>query len=174
MTECAKWFRYQLKATGDGFLWAFEQIEPVLHRQLPPAPHYMGTWSPRRLLWHVTEYERCLAVPSMRQWLNGSIPGEDAWLDDDATWSTVQDRTSGELTENFRAVHHAHMLLVDQLADIDWAALHETIWGSKSLAWVVTKTYQHRLEHGDTLLRMSLRWRDAEENIAQKAAQRQG
>jgi hypothetical protein len=33
-------------------------------------------------VWHVTEYERCLVVPTLRQWLGGEPPPEDAWRDD--------------------------------------------------------------------------------------------
>ncbi len=173
MTNWGEWFRYQLKASGDGFIWAFQQIDLSLHHLLPPAPHYMGKWSPARLVWHVTEYERCLALPSMQQWLSGSMPTEDAWSDIDATWLTVQECTSDELTSTFYAVHQEQMQLLDQFAAENWSIPYQTLWGLKPLAWVVTKTYQHRLEHADTLLRMSLRWRDAEEDIAKKAQQKE-
>ena len=47
MTDWVAWFRYQLQASADGFVWAFSQISPHLRDNLPPAPDFLGTWSPR-------------------------------------------------------------------------------------------------------------------------------
>jgi hypothetical protein len=48
--------------------------------------------------------------------------------------------------------------LVDALEQVDWEAPQATLWGDKPLKMIVTKTYQHTFEHGDTLLRMGLWW----------------
>jgi hypothetical protein len=93
MTDWVSWFSYQLKASADGFEWAFAQISPAVHDQLPPDPEYMGIWPPARHVWHVTEYERCLALPSMLQWLGSPLPPEDAWSDGDEAWAKVEDRS---------------------------------------------------------------------------------
>jgi len=158
MTDWAAWFRYQLKASADGFEWAFFQISPTLRDQLPPDPEYMGTWPPARHVWHVAEYERCLALPSMLQWLGGELPPEHAWQDDDATWAKVQARSFEELTSEFRRIRQQQIDLLDQFAMVDWTAPRKTIWGGKPLSFIVTKTFQHTYEHGDTLLRMGLWW----------------
>ena len=34
MTDWVAWFRYQLQASADGFVWAFSQISPVLRENL--------------------------------------------------------------------------------------------------------------------------------------------
>jgi DinB superfamily len=162
MTDWVQWFREQLKASGDGFVWAFQQIEPVLHQSFPPKPGYLGTWSPARHVWHVTEYERCQVLPSMRQWLGGSLPAEDAWPDNDAAWSAVQNRTSDEFAAAYLDVRQQQIRLLDQLTSVDWTVPRETLWGMKPLSMVVTKTYQHTFEHGDTLLRMGIWWRSFE------------
>jgi len=169
MTDWVAWFRYQLKASADGFEWAFSQIPPSLREILPPAPPYLGTWPPARLVWHVTEYERCLAIPSMVQWLGGSIPPESAWPDNDDTWAKVQTRGFDELTSTFRHVRQQQIELLDQLATADWSAPRETLWGLKPLSMVVTKTFQHTYEHGDTLLRMGLWWESILEKEARKS-----
>ena len=158
MTDWVAWFRYQLQASADGFVWAFAQIPAALREGLPPDPDYLGTWPPTRHLWHVTEYERCLVIPSMRQWLGASMPHGDIWPDDDETWATVHDRSLETLTAEFRAIRQQQILLLDQLENIDWQAPRETLWGHKPLAMIVTKTFQHTYEHGDTLLRMGLWW----------------
>jgi hypothetical protein len=172
MTDWVPWFRYQLQASADGFVWAFAQIDASLYERLPPAPGYLGTWPPARHVWHVTEYERCLVVPSMRQWLGGDLASEDAWPDDDATWAAVRCREFDALADAFQAVRQEQIQLLDQLADVDWTAPRETLWGWKPLAMIVTKTFQHTYEHGDTLLRMGLWWEQfaREESAAQTGA----
>jgi hypothetical protein len=166
MTNWIEWFRYQLKASSDGFSWAFQQLNPAFLPLLPPVRHYMGLWSPMRLVWHVTEYEQYVAIPYMNQWLGGSMPADSAWDDSDEAWSTAQNRTPEEFISDFQIIQQAQLQLLDRLAAIDWVEPRQTIWGQKSLAWVVTKTYQHRTEHTDTLLRMHLRWQDALDDMA--------
>lgn len=158
MTDWASWFRYQLKASADGFEWGLSQIPVRFLDQLPPDPGYLGTWTPARHVWHVTEYEKCLAIPSMYQWVDASKAIEEEWPDDDETWAKVQNRSAEELIANFRRVRQQQIDLLDQLTSVDWSAPRETLWGMKPLSMVVTKTFQHTYEHGDTLLRMSLWW----------------
>jgi hypothetical protein len=158
MTDWVSWFRYQLQASADGFVWAFSKISPSLRESLPPDPDYLGTWPPARHVWHVTEYERCLVIPSMNQWLGGSIPTENAWPDDDNTWAKVQNRGFEELTSTFCHIRQQQLELLDKLINADWHAPRETLWGFKPLSMIVTKTFQHTYEHGDTLLRMGLWW----------------
>ena len=158
MTDWPTWFRYQLQASADGFVWGLEQLDSALHEQLPPAPDYMGTWQPARHLWHVTEYDRCVAIPSMRQWFGEAMPAGNSWDDSDEAWSQVAAKESEELIAAFREVRQAQLDLLDELVDVDWQRPQTTLWGHKPLAMVVTKTFQHTYEHGDTLLRMALWW----------------
>ena len=159
MTNPIEWFRYQLRASGDGLLWAYAQIQPTLHEQVPPEPDYLGTWQPARHVWHITEYERCVVLPSMKQWLtNADVSAED-WPDDDAAWSAVKDRTMDSLAQAFRAIREEQIQLLDKLDGVDWNLPRDTLWGKQPLMMVVTKTFQHTYEHGDTLMRMGLWWR---------------
>lgn len=169
MTNWTEWFRSQLKSSAEGFVWAFQQIEPSLHYILPPDPGYLGTWPPARLVWHVTEYERCLVLPSMQQWLGGAIPDGESWDDSDEAWSAAKTRTANELVAAFNRVRQEQIQLLDPLATVDWTSLRTTLWGEKPLSMIVTKTYQHTFEHGDTLLRMGLWWREIEEMNARQA-----
>jgi hypothetical protein len=170
MTDWVTWFRYQLQASADGFVWAFSQISPSFREDLPPLPDYMGTWQPARHVWHVTEYERCIVIPSMNQWLGASMPSGDIWPDDDETWAKVQNRGFEALTSAFRQVRQQQIELLDQLVDADWQTPRETLWGHKPLSMIVTKTFQHTYEHGDTLLRMGLWWEEALADEARKSA----
>lgn len=158
MFNWVDWFRVQLKTSGDGLVWAFYRIDPACRLQLPPNPSYMGTWPPARHIWHVTEYERCLVLPLMCEWLGYPMPDDAEWPDDDEAWSAVSDLTFEGLTSAFHQVRQQQIDLLDQLMHIDWDRPRKTPWGDKPLSMVVTKTYQHTFEHGDTLLRMGLWW----------------
>lgn len=161
MTDWVAWFRYQLQASADGFVWAFSQIAPQLRENLPPAPEFLGTWPPARHVWHVTEYERCLVIPSMNQWMGGSMPNGEDWLAVDNAWAEVPNRGFAELTSAFRHIREQQIALLDKLIDVDWNAQRGTLWGQKPLSMIVTKTFQHTYEHGDTLLKMGIWWEEA-------------
>lgn len=172
MTDWASWFRTQLQTSADGFVWGAEQLDTNYHFALPPEPDYLGTWEPARHVWHVAEYERCLAVPTMRQWLGGPLPPEDAWPDDDASWENARRQPMSELLAAFRAIRQEQLQLLESLAGADWVTSRPTLWGPKPLSWIVTKTFQHTYEHGDTLLRMGLWWGHIAAQIAaHRAAQ---
>lgn len=166
MTDWVTWFRYQLQASADGLVWGVEQLDPTYYTLLPPAPSYLGTWQPARHLWHVTEYERCLVIPSMQQWLGGNLPPEDAWPDDDPAWQRVHNQSIDSFLAAFRLVREEQIAVLDALVSVDWTTPRTTLWGHKPLSMIVTKTFQHTYEHGDTLLRMGLWWRE----VAEKAA----
>jgi hypothetical protein len=165
MTDWVTWFRERLRTSDEDFMWAFSRIDPSLHKRQPPNPRYLGLWSPARLVWHVTEYERCLVIPSMQQWLGGAMPtdSKDVWPDTDAAWQSVEEQTADQFISAFHEVRQQQIALLDPLANVDWDTPCETLWGVKPLSMIVTKTYQHTFEHGDTLLRMGLWWADMAE-----------
>ena len=105
----------------------------------------------------------------MNQWLGDSIPTEDAWLDDDNAWANIQNREFEELTSAFRHVRQQQIELLDQLTNTDWNTPRDTLWGYKPLSMIVTKTFQHTYEHGDTLLRMGLWWEEILEEEVRKS-----
>src|SRR6185503_291603 len=160
MTDWVTWFRERLRTSGEDFMWAFSRIDPALHKCQPPNPRYLGLWSPARLVWHVTEYERCLVIPSMQQWLGGAMPldDKDVWPDKEAAWESVEERTADQFINAFREVRQQQMVMLYQLVNIEWAAPRAPLCGVKPLSLVVTKTSQHTFEHGDTLLPMALCW----------------
>lgn len=165
MTDWVNWFRYQLKASGDGFAWAFEQLPKEWHYQLPPDARYLGTWPPIRHVWHVAGYERDLVIPSMKQWLGGTMPAGDSWKDDDATFEVDCAQEMDHIVDQFRQVRQQQIDLLDQLADVDWDTPRLNLWGNRPLSMIVTKTFQHTFEHGDTLMRMGLWWKVIEDQI---------
>jgi hypothetical protein len=170
MTDWAKWFHYQLQASAESFTWGFSQIPADLQNQLPVEPGYLGTWQPLRHVWHVTEYERCLALPAMQQWLGAPLPPGDAFKDDDDTWAAVLDKSPAVLTASFCKVRQEQIALLGQLASVDWETPRQTLWGNRPFSWVAAKTLQHTYEHTDTLLRMGLWWEHILNEIAKAQA----
>lgn len=86
------------------------------------------------------------------------MPDNDAWSDDDQSWAKSRQRGADDIAAAFCAVRQEQIELLKQLEGADWETPRETLWGMKPLKMSVTKTYQHTLEHGDTLLRMALWW----------------
>ena len=173
MTDWAAWFRQRLQTSGEDFMWAFSRIYPALHKSLPPNPRYLGLWAPARHVWHVTEYERCIALPIMRQWLGGSpLPDDDdVWPDSDELWLAVSDQPAEAYHRAFWDVRQQQIALLDSFSPASCDEKQDTGWGPKPLSMVVTKTYQHTFEHADTLLRMGLWWADMALEEAKHAAQ---
>lgn len=171
MTDWVSWFHTQLQASADGFVWAFEQIATDHWNRLPPDASYMGTWTPLRHVWHVTGYEEMIVVPAMQEWCGQPLPDGEGWQDDDDAFAAAvaAGLTADAIIARFRAVRQQQLDLLDELTSIDWEAPRPTLWGNQPLKMVVTKTYQHTFEHGDTLLRMALWWK---ENDAMSEAQR--
>lgn len=151
------WFERHLTSSVDGVVWAFQRIPAARHWQYPPAPGYLGIWPPARHLWHLAGYEQTIVLPSMQQWLGGPLPDGAAWHDDDASWGQ-QPRDAEALIAALTAVRARQVVLLSALHAVDWDVPRLTLWGMQPLAMVVTKTYQHTFEHGDTLLRMGLWW----------------
>ena len=50
------------------------------------------------------------------------------------------------------------ILILDQINDNDLVIKKSTAWGEKSLEFVVMKTLQHSLEHGNIIMRHLLFW----------------
>jgi len=166
MTNLASWFRQQLQSSADGFVWAFQQIAPDLRDKLPPRPGYLGSWPPIRHVWHVAQYERWLVIPSMCQWLGGPPADGAGWYEgeaDDANFARAYKDGLPEIVATFCDLRRQQILMLDALAQVDWEAPQATLWGDKPLKMIVTKTYQHTFEHGDTLLRMGLWWEQFQE-----------
>ncbi len=169
-----EWFLAQLQSSAEGFVQGFWSVPERLRRETPVDEKYMGRWPAARHVWHVTEYERCVALPSMRDWQIGEQPGAADWLDDDVAWAKNRDVSDKELIDRFWVVRRQEIALVEALKNVDWNACRDTGWGRRPLAWVVMKTHQHTWEHGDTLMRMGLWWEHILEQIALAQARQPG
>jgi hypothetical protein len=154
--ELEKWFDYQLRSTLDGFFWAVKQIPEERRYSLPPAR--LGDWIAAQHVFHMVYYEGKLALPSMRQWLEEPAPmREQASQELEERWQNPPAMEA--MLGQFRAIRLEEIELLPAFEPSAWESTRATtFWGEVSLRWLVGKTYQHTLDHTQTLLRFSLFW----------------
>jgi len=149
--ELSKWFEDQLRSTLEGFIWAVQQLPKERLYSLPPTA--LGDWSASQHVWHMLDYEKNLAFPSMHQWL-GAPPALRKEESEKRNPPAVQ-----EMLAEFEQVRQAEIVLLSKFDDVTWNSnQNTTFWGEVSLFWLVSKTYQHTLEHTHDLLRLVLFW----------------
>jgi DinB superfamily len=154
--EARDWFSQLLSESTNSFLWAVELV-PVEQRYKAPRP---GRWSAARIVFHMICYERRIALPTMRQWRDGPRPVVGTPEEDDAReegeWNEGKGHALEGMVQEFRQVRAEQLALLMQLPLSSWYEKREAIWKTVSLQWVLTKTYQHTLEHTDEILRAYL------------------
>lgn len=148
------WFREQLQAGAEGFVWSAGQV-PEDRRQVQP-PRGLGEWSVARHVFHMLYYERVVALPSMQQWLGGNKPVIDD-AEEDVVWADNMKSTE-TLLDEFRSVRADQIALLSQFEESAWNETREAVWGPVTLLWVVSKTFQHTAEHTNDVMKMRLWW----------------
>lgn len=158
--------------------WVILKIPQERILEAPPHgrhPHsdkgfktYFGGWSAYRLLFHLTFYEEVYALPTMRHWLAEPHPEVDLIFPnfdlEEAAWHEELERGPDlpALMERFRAVRQEQIRALERIPGGEWHRERaDTGLERVSADFAVTKTIQHALEHGDTLLRNVLYWERA-------------
>ena len=153
----SEWLSIQLKTSGDGFVWAVEQV-PVERRYVPP-PAPLGEWIPARHVFHMFIYEHDIVLPYMRYWLGEPLPSQDQleqrFLAEDKEW---KNQRVEDLLAAFQEVRTEQIALLPRIAEELWNEVRPTVWGPVSLKWIVSKTFQHTAEHTHDVMRMALFW----------------
>src|SRR5512138_3768267 len=116
MSNYSEWFHEQLQNSADGFVWGTGQV-PEGRRYAPP-PKGLGEWTVARHVFHLWYYEQTIALPSMQQWLGGTIPSIDD-ADEDIAWSKTQDRVES-LLDKFRSMRSEQIALLPKFDDATW------------------------------------------------------
>ena len=152
----SQWFREQLNASGDGFVWAVAQLPP--ERLFISHPRFPEDWPAARHVFHMLNYEKKIALPFMRYWLGEPLPKDmkGSHTAEQHEWEIGHDIEA--LLAQFRATRAEQIILLEEYSEAMWEEVRETIWGPVPLRWVVTKTYQHTAEHTHDVLRMVLFW----------------
>jgi len=154
--DLPRWFHQQLQGSMEGFLWAVEQI-PQDRLYQEPRP---DRWSAARIVYHMVSYEKRLGLPSILQWSGGPLPVAASQLEDgmkeDNLWGNGQGHEMQKMLADFKDIRTRQLEALSRLSEQSWHEQRETIWGQRLLQWVVTKTYQHTLEHTDEILKAYL------------------
>ena len=152
--DTTQWFHDQLLASADSFVWGSEQVPSARQNIIPPDG--LGEWTAARQVFHLGYYERTFALPHMRQWCGDARPPTSG-LNEDAIWKENQANVE-RLVADFRKVRMEQVALLSKFNDNTWNTALETVWGTVTLRWVVSKTYQHTMEHTSNILRIALFW----------------
>ena len=153
--DLAAWFDQQLQASTAGFIWAVEQVPPERRSRRPPNLWGLGEWTVLRHMFHLIVYEETMALPSMRQWLGDPMPAVEEG-DEDIAWGAGHELDS--LLVRLNAVRAAQRALLPHFDREQWEEGRAAIWGTVSLHWVMSKTYQHAAEHTSDVLKIGLFW----------------
>lgn len=165
--------RDRLEDTATIIEWAVLRVpenrilEAPLHGTDPNSDKgfktYFGDWSAYRLLFHLVYYEEACALPAMRHWLGEPHPKEDICFPnrdlEDAAWGEELRKGADlqALIARFRSIRQEQIRVLDAIPAGEWDQEKvQTGLGRVSADFVVSKTIQHSLEHGDTLLRNAL------------------
>lgn len=159
MENLSEWFSTRLSSSALDFAWAAGQVPA--DRQNKQPPRGLGEWSAARHIFHLGYYEQTIALPGMQQWLGR--PMIEPKDDEDSAWQGNE--LVDDLLRRFQEIRDQQIALLPGLKETDWGVVCETIWGPQTLAWVVTKTYQHTAEHISDVLRIALFW----DHYAEKA-----
>jgi hypothetical protein len=147
-----------LRQSVEDFAWAVAQMPAALRTQLPPR--HPEDWPVDRHVFHLLVYERYIALPSMRQWSDEAPPLQEADVPDEETlWADpALNRDVDALLAELRVVRAAQLDVLARTPATAWDATRLAAWGTVTLRWVLTKTYQHTCEHTHDVLRMVLWW----------------
>ncbi len=153
--EISRWFRDQLLTSADGLIWAVEQVTEA-RRNIKP-PEGLGEWSANRHLFHLGFYEQTIALPLMKQWLGEPGLSTDPLEGEQAAWEHDHNDVDTLLSQ-FKKTRLEQIALLRKFNLTAWNETRDTLLGSVTLLWVVSKTYQHTAEHISDVLKIALFW----------------
>jgi hypothetical protein len=165
----------ELESTARTIQWAISLVpedrllEEPPHREHPNSDQgfktFFGRWAAYRHLFHLVRYEKFYALPTMRHWLGDPHPTVDLMFPDmrqeESLWG-AQKKTGidlARLSDKFRSGREEQIEVTRSIPSELWRQeLVSTGLGMVSAEVVVTKTIEHTLVHGKTILRNALYW----------------
>jgi len=165
----------ELESTAITIEWAISRVpEERLLIEPPHSAHknsergfrrFFGRWPAYRHLFHLAHYEEFYALPAMRHWLGGPHPDVDIMFPD---FSFEESRWENEIkkepdveavSRRFRSLREEQIEVTKTIPSDMWKEEKvRTGLGMVSAEVVVTKTIEHTLVHGKTILRNALYW----------------
>ncbi len=161
----------QLGETAQIIDWAMKSVPD--ERLLEEPPHsthpnasenvkrYFGSWSAYQILFHLLHYEESAALPNLTLWLEESeqmkrrCGGEKA-----AYQEALMNKLSLQtLLDRFHLVRKKQVDILNKITEAQWTEKRSnTNWGNVTIEFIITKSIQHTLEHGNKILRNVLFW----------------
>lgn len=166
--DYTQFFTTLLQSGTDTLLWAIEQVpEDRLYSVPSKRPE---SWSVARIVMHLHYQEEQVVLPCIRLWLSDKYSAlrqsEDekrierykdyAMLTHDEEIIWQQTASIATSREKFRVGRLEQISLIACFAPEQWEQTRETVWGSVTLRWSITKTYQHTVEHCNDILKHAL------------------
>ncbi|KPJ58906.1 MAG: hypothetical protein AMJ46_13335 [Latescibacteria bacterium DG_63] len=165
----------ELEATAKTIRWAISLVpEGRLLTEPPHGRHpksdqgfktYFGEWAAYRHLFHLVLYEQFYALPTMRHWLGDPHPEVDLMFPDmeqeESRWKNEKQKGADleALLQRFRLVREEQVEVTRSIPLEGWREEKvSTKLGKVSAEVVVSKTIEHTLVHGKTILRNALYW----------------
>ncbi len=161
----------QLEETAKIIDWAMKSVPEA--RLLEEPPHfthpnasydvkkYFGSWSAYRILIHLLHYEETAALPNMTLWLDEidrlarHCGGETKAYED----ALLHEVSLQSLLDRFHTVRKKQIDVLNKITESQWTEKRpNTNWGNVTIEFIVTKSIQHTLEHGNKILRNVLFW----------------
>ena len=161
-------FASLLQASTEALLWAVQQVpEDRLYTVPAKRPE---SWPVARHVLHLHYHEEQVVLPCMRRWLNDEHAApyrtqdmsrierykdyQTLAHDEEIVWKRAPDIALFQA--QFRSGRKEQIGLLTQFSPTAWEETRETVWGQVTLRWVITKTYQHTLEHSNDILKHAL------------------
>ena len=158
--ETAKIIDWAMKSVPDERL-----LEEPPHSTHPNASEnvkrYFGSWSAYQILFHLLHYEESAALPNLTLWLEESeqmkrrCGGEkDAYQE-----ALMNELSLQTLLDRFHVVRKKQIDILNKITEAQWTEKRpNTNWGNVTIEFIITKSIQHTLEHGNKILRNVLFW----------------
>lgn len=161
----------QLEETVQIIDWAMKSVPD--ERLLENPPHfthpeasdnvkkYFGSWSAYRILFHLLHYEESAALPNLALWLDESERmkrscGGEKKAYEEAMMNELSLQT---LLDRFHVVRKKQIDVLNRITKAQWTEKRSnTNWGNVTIEFIITKSIQHTLEHGNKILRNVLFW----------------
>jgi hypothetical protein len=118
----------------------------------------MSEWNVARHIFHMLFFEQKQALPFVHLWLGEPMPEREQG-DEEQAWETYGKAMSIEqMLQEFQMLRAEQIALLPQFSEENWLSKRD--WGTVAitLTWAVTKTYQHTLDHINSLLQLALFW----------------
>jgi len=165
----------ELESTAITIEWPISRVpEERLLTEPPHSEHknsergfkrFFGRWPAYRLFYHLAHYEEFYALPAMRYWLGDPHPDVDIMFPDFAfersRWENeIKKEPDVEaLSRRFRSLREEQIEVTRTIPSDMWKEKKMcTALGTVSAEVVVTKTVEHTLVYGKTILRKALYW----------------